>query len=99
MSQNEDRPLQSRRPPAAVQRVLRQEVGYGCPADVDGVPCGNPYLEWAHFDPPWNVKHHHNPEGMIALCHEHHTKFDAGALSLDQWKELKRTAPDRSKLV
>ena len=54
----------NRTPPKKVIQTLRQEVGFGCP-----VPnCGNPYLEWHHFDPPWSIENHHRPEGMIALC-------------------------------
>lgn len=77
-----------REPPARVRRLLRQEVGFGCPYESDGESCGNPYLEWAHFDPPWAERHHHNPAGMIALCHHHHTIADA-ALTTDQWRRLK----------
>jgi len=64
---------------------LRSEVGFGCP--VDG--CGNPYLYWHHFDPPWGDREHHDPEGMIALCGEHHPKADAGAFTPDQLRQLK----------
>jgi len=75
----------NRKPPAAVIRELRTEVGFGCP-----VPnCGNPYLEWHHFDPPWSSEPHHNPAGMIALCAEHHKKADNGAYTRDQLAALK----------
>jgi len=75
----------NRNPPVDVKRVLREEVGFGCP--VPG--CGLPYLEWHHFDPPWNVKNHHNPEGMIALCREHHIQADNGAFTSGQLHEFK----------
>lgn len=75
----------SRKPPADVIRTLRQEVGFGCP--VPG--CGNPYLEWHHFDPPWNEEQHHRPEGMIALCIEHHKKADGGAYTREQLRGMK----------
>ncbi len=75
----------TRTPPAAVTRALRQEVGFGCPVPE----CGNPYLEWHHFDPPFHVEEHHRPEGMIALCAEHHKKADAGAFTREQLRELK----------
>jgi hypothetical protein len=42
-----------------------------------------------HFDPPWSVKQHHEPAGMIALCVEHHPKADAGAFTIEQLRELK----------
>lgn len=75
----------SRNPPEKTKRSLRGEVGYGCP--VRG--CGSPYLEYHHFDPPWADEHHHRPEGMIALCEEHHTKAGAGAFTLEQLREMK----------
>lgn len=84
----------NRKPPSSVTRSLRTEVGFGCP--VPG--CGNPYLEWHHFDPPWSVKHHHDPGGMIALCVEHHAKADAGAYTREQLHEFKSNAKKHSKL-
>jgi hypothetical protein len=76
----------SRRPPTAIRRRLRQEVGFGCP--IPG--CGNPYLYWHHFDPPWEPEHVHREEGMIALCGEHHPKADAGAFTKEQLREYKK---------
>ncbi len=75
----------NRRPPGDCIKKLRSEVNFGCP--VKG--CGNPYLFWHHFDPPWAEKEHHNPEGMIALCSEHHNKADAGAFTKEQLRALK----------
>lgn len=75
----------SRTPPKDVIRDLRTEVGFGCP--VPG--CGNPYLEWHHFDPPYGQEAHHRAEGMIALCAEHHKKADAGAFTPSQLREFK----------
>lgn len=76
----------NRRPPIDVIRALRKEVGFGCP--VPG--CGNPYLEWHHFDPPFHILNHHNLEGMIALCIEHHKKADGGSYTKEQLLKLKR---------
>ena len=75
----------SRTPPVDVVRKLRVEVGFGCP--LPG--CGNPYLEWHHFDPPYADEAHHRPEGMIALCAEHHKKADAGAYTREQLRSFK----------
>lgn len=76
----------NRKPPDAVIKQLRTEVGFGCPVPE----CGNPYLEWHHFDPPWRVEQHHNPEGMIALCAEHHKKADYGAYTNEQLTSFKK---------
>lgn len=81
----------NRTPPAIVRRELRREVGFGCPLQ----DCGNPYLTWHHFDPPWHQKEHHNPAGMIALCLEHHAKADAGAFTKEQLHEFKRSVGPR----
>jgi len=79
-------PVLSRTPPSDVRHALREEVGFGCP--VEG--CGNPYLEYHHFDPPWSQKHHHNLSGMIALCSRHHPLADAGTWTAAQLRDMKR---------
>lgn len=71
--------------PPKVKEVLRREVGFGCP--VKG--CGNPYLEYHHFDPPVSVRSHNEPQGMIALCAQHHKKADGGAYTMEQLHALK----------
>lgn len=71
--------------PEKVKETLRSEVGFGCP--VKG--CGNPYLEYHHFDPPVNVRPHNDPNGMIALCAQHHRKADGGAYTVEQLHALK----------
>lgn len=85
----------NRNPPMDVKRALREEVGFGCP--VPG--CGLPYLEWHHFDPPWNVKNHHNLEAMIALCREHHIQADNGAFTSSQLHEFKRSGRENRRQV
>jgi hypothetical protein len=80
-----------RKPPLEVRQQLRREVGFGCA--VTG--CGSPYLYWHHFDPPWKEHQHHDPEGMIALCGEHHAKADVGAYTKEQLRTLKREAEER----
>ncbi len=87
--------MMDRTPPIAVRRYLRREVGFGCP--VPG--CGNPYLYWHHFDPPWNERPHHDPAGMIALCGEHHAKADAGAFTEEQFHDFKRRGVERAEEV
>jgi SAM-dependent MidA family methyltransferase len=76
-----------RKPPASVRRTLRAEVGFCCP--IEG--CGSPYLTYHHFDPPWASEPHHNPEGMVALCLQHHKEADVGTYTENQLRELKKT--------
>ena len=72
--------------PNAVKKTLRREVNYGCP-----VPnCGVPLLTWHHFDPPRHIKHHNNPDGMIALCTAHHPMADVGTFSAEQLHAYKK---------
>jgi hypothetical protein len=72
-----------RTPPVEVRRILRQEVNFGCPV------CGSPFLTWHYFDPPWEERHHHNLNGMVALCFQHHKEADAGAYTKGQIQSLK----------
>jgi hypothetical protein len=51
--------------------------------------CGNPYLEYHHFDPSVHVKPHNDPRGMIALCAQHHKKTDGHAYPNEQLHEFK----------
>ncbi len=85
----------NRTPPIDVKRTLREEVGFGCP--IPG--CGLPYLEWHHFDPPWHIENHHNPEGMIALCREHHIQADNGAFTTEQLHDFKKDGKKNWKQV
>lgn len=72
--------------PKSVKEILREEVGFGCPVR----DCGNPYLEYHHFDPPVHVKPHNDPKGMIALCAQHHKKADGNAYTTEQLHEFKK---------
>ncbi|GAB1308544.1 hypothetical protein KH5_12270 [Urechidicola sp. KH5] len=72
--------------PKEVRDTLRKEVNFGCPIEN----CGSPYLSYHHFDPPWHIENHHRPEGMIALCLEHHKQADYGAYTDSQLMELKK---------
>lgn len=89
----------TRTPPAAVLSALREEVGFHCPADVGGDICGNPYLTWHHFDPPWRTENHHRPDGMIALCRVHADKADNGSYTDDQLRRLKTEGRGRGREV
>lgn len=91
--------LMKRTPSSRVRRELRQEVGFGCPIPAEGHSCGNPYLSWHHFDPPWNIRQHHNSNGMIALCAEHHNKADAHTWTKEQLRAFKRSARQSGRQV
>ena len=77
----------SRNPPEAVKYALRKEVGFGCPLPY----CRVPFLTWHHFDPPWSVEEHHRPEGMIALCTEHHAMADRNVFSKSRLRDMKNS--------
>src|SRR4051794_9583178 len=82
----------TRTPPAEVRRALRKEVGFICP-----VPnCTNPNLTWHHFAPTWSECKHHDPQGMIALCKDHHGQADEGAFTVPQLRQLKRTGAEKA---
>ncbi len=76
----------SRTPLTRVKRILRKEVNYGCPAPN----CGKPFFTWHHFDPPWKIEKHYNPDGMIALCANHHGLAAGGEYSREQLREWKQ---------
>lgn len=80
--------------PKKVKEILREEVGFGCP--IHG--CGNPYLEYHHFDPPSHIQPHNNPEGMIALCAQHHRKADGSAYTVEQLHEYKKNRVNSKKV-
>lgn len=77
--------LVSQTPSEPIRQILRKEVNFGCPYPG----CGSPYLTWHHFDPPWREEHHERPEGIIALCHEHHDHADAGRYTKERLREFK----------
>jgi hypothetical protein len=71
--------------PDHVTEKLRTEVGYGCPI------CRSPFLTWHHFDPPYSTQPHNDPEGMIALCREHHDEADNDNWPPERLRALKKT--------
>lgn len=81
----------TRTPPESVRAILRAEVGKGCPF------CGDMLLDYHHFDPPWSVRNHHEPQGMIALCVKHHRFADRGAFTNRQLHARKLTAANSFK--
>jgi len=75
---------------SAAIKILRQEVGFGCPI------CRRPFLTWHHFDPPWHVEQHWRPEGIIALCPICHGNADSGMYSAEELRALKRGTQSRA---
>lgn len=87
------RPVTSSRDavPEATKALLRREVNFGCPIRyANGAGCGSPILTYHHFDPPWATGQVHDPDGMIALCPQHHAQADGGSWTKAQLREMKR---------
>lgn len=61
--------------------------------------CGNPYLSWHHFNPPWSDEHHHRPDDMIALCREHADKADGGAFPNELLREWKKDGAAQAQAI
>jgi hypothetical protein len=79
-----------RDPGPTIKQVLRREVNFGCPVrSSDGTGCGSPILTYHHFDPPWAGHFVHDPEGMIALCPQHHAQADGGLWTHAQLRAFK----------
>jgi hypothetical protein len=72
----------SRSPPAQVQRILRQEAGFGC------CRCGYPFYQYHHIV-PWHEGEHYRPEDMMILCPNHHDEITTGKVSQDEQREWK----------
>lgn len=80
-----------RTPPSSIRHALMREVGFGCPVVGKDGACRSPFLAFHHFDPTWSEGRVHNPDGMIALCAQHHAHADAGAFSKEYLRGLKRS--------
>jgi len=82
----------SRDPGTVIKQQLRREVNFGCPVRFhDGSGCGSPILTFHHFDPPWAGNYVHRPDGMVALCPQHHAQADGGLWSTAQLRAFKRS--------
>jgi len=66
--------------PAAVERELRQETGFGC------AKCGHPYIEYHHII-PYAEDEHFRPKDMVALCGNCHPAVSK--LERDRQYEIK----------
>jgi hypothetical protein len=76
-------------PPLPIQKQLRKETNFGCAL------CGCPILEFAHIIPYGNKVQAYLPENMIALCPNHHTKFNRGELSESYLRDAKKNPHNR----
>ena len=65
----------SRHIPAAIERKVRKQCGFGC------VVCGSIPYQYNHFEPPFPQAREHNPEGICLLCGSCHTKATNDLLS------------------
>jgi len=72
-----------------IQNLIR-EVNFVCPARDANGQCDSIILTWHHFDPVFSECHEHNPEGIIALCPNHHCKADKGEYSKSEMREWKK---------
>lgn len=66
--------------PDSVARQIRQRCGFGC------VICGDPFIYYHHFDPPFNQAREHRAEGITILCGNHHREADHGRRSIESIK-------------
>jgi len=55
-------------------------------------------LTWHHFDPPWKIEEHHDPDRMIALCLKHHGLAEGEEYSREQLREWKQN-PNNPELL
>ena len=81
--------------PDRVKKLLRAEVGFGCPVE----DCGSPYLTYHHFDPPRRVREHNQPAGMVALCRKHHDDAEGGAFTTEQLRAMKIQGVSRNERI
>jgi len=81
--------------PDRVKKLLRAEVGFGCPVEN----CGSPYLTYHHFDPPRRVRDHNEPAGMVALCRKHHDDAEGGAFTPEQLRAMKVEGASRNERI
>jgi hypothetical protein len=63
--------------PENVKRSVRKRCGFGC------VVCGNPFIQYDHFNPEFAEAVSHDPEGITLLCGSCHDKKSKGILSTE----------------
>ena len=68
--------------PAEVQRILRQEAGFGC------CRCGYPFFQYHHIV-PWHEDEHYRAEDMMTLCPNCHDEVTTGQVPESEQREWK----------
>ena len=66
--------------PEPIARQIRQRCGFGC------VICGNPFIDYHHFDPPFSQVREHRADGITILCANHHREANHGRRSAESIK-------------
>src|SRR5258705_9230975 len=61
--------------PEPVKLQVRQRCGFGC------VVCGNPFIQYEHFDPEYKDAKDHLAEGITLLCGSCHDQTTKGLMS------------------
>lgn len=70
--------------PEDVKRQVRRKCGYGC------VVCGTAITEYEHVDPEFSEAQTHDPDNIVLLCSQCHSKVTRGFLSKDAIKEASK---------
>ncbi len=68
--------------PSLVERLLRQEAGFGC------VKCGHPIYQYHHII-PYRIEPHFREEDMTIFCPNHHDEASRGVMSQDEQRSYK----------
>jgi len=60
--------------PSNIKQTVRQRCGFAC------VVCGNPFVQYEHFNPEFSEANEHLTEGITLLCGTCHDKKTKGIL-------------------
>lgn len=82
-----------RHPPVSVRRTLLVESGHQC-----GICKADAPLQFHHIL-EWSRLHHHDPEHMLAVCGNCHSKINGGQIDLRAQEQYKQNLKIRSNKV
>jgi len=74
----------SRQIPNDIKRTVRQQCGFGC------VICGSSIIQYEHVDPEFHAAKEHDPNCIVLLCPQCHSKVTTGFWSKEKVKEAMR---------